>query len=463
VAVKVGDEVKAGQVLAMLDPTDLQRSLYEAQLRLANDEIAANTGELSRSVQEAQLRLSNDQIALNKTIAPVNAETDLENARAAVRQAQANLEAAERDVEIVRWSPEVFQAPIERRNEYNYYLSVHGKLAAEGYPPEELQNEWTNVLIARGKLEQAERNARDAVANSENAVRKAQEDLAKAQATLADLENGPDANAVQQAQNAVAMSSLGLQDAQQSLSQSAQRGQNTVELSRLAVERAEQALANATLRAPFDGKVGAVGIKVGDRVGGGTGGSGANATTIDIVSDQLQVQAQVDESQIASVKVGQPAQVSVDAIAQTQQRPLNGKVASVSPLGTTTQGVVNYAVTVEVTEGARAGLLPGMTAQANIVLAQANNVLAVPNRAVRRSAGGASVQVLENGAPKETSVQVGLSDDRYTEVIGLAEGTLVVMPSSTGASSTTNAAPQGIRTGPGAAIGGAGTFAVPAR
>ena len=404
VAVQVGDQVKAGQVLGRLDPGDLQTSLRQAELRLAND-----------------------QISLDKTVNPY-VEQDVDNARAALRQAQAGLEAAQRNVDIVRYSTDVLQAPIDRQNEYNFYLTVHGRLLDAGASKEDLDRTWTNVVLARGRLETAQRRATDSVVNAENAVVKAQEDLDKAQAALDKVLAGPDAQAVKQSQN-------------------------NVELSRIAVANAQQAIDQSTLRAPFDGRVAAVSAKVGDRVG-------ASAQIAQVVSSGLQVQAQVDETQIASIKVTQPVQLTFDGLPQTQQRPLSGRVTTIAPVGVVQQGVVNYQVTVTVDAGAQSGLLPGMTAQASIVIARADNVLAVPNRAIRRATGGSVVQVVKNGDTKDTSVQTGLSDERYTEITGVAEGTLVALPST----STTTTPAQNIRLPAGVGgLGGGGFQAVPGR
>jgi multidrug resistance efflux pump len=150
--------------------------------------------------------------------------------------------------------------------------------------------------LARGKLEQAQRQAADKVANAENAVVKAQEDLVKTQAGLNTVLAGPD-----------------------SLDMALKR--NAVETSRLALEGVQQALDQAILRAPFDGRVASVGAKVGDRVTAAT-------VMVQLVSTSYLVQAQVDETQIASVKVGQPVQLSFDALSQSQQRPLSGRISA---------------------------------------------------------------------------------------------------------------------------------------
>lgn len=422
--VKVGDQVTLGQVLARLD-----------------------TSSLERAVQQARLRLENDQIALEKALTPFTAE-DIANAEAAVRQAEAALESAQRNVVITQNSDVVNILPRQRQDEYNYYLTVHGRLLddynAGKASKEDIDRAWSNVLTAQARLVQAREQAADAMAKAQSAVQKAQEDLAKAQANLAKMQAGPDP-------------------------QDVRLKQNQVELSRLALEAALRDLEQARLVAPFSGVVSNVAIRAGERVA-------ANAVAIELIDPTaLTIEASVTETDVARLQVGQEVRLRFDGIPATQQVPLLGRVETISPTGTVQQGVVNYKVTIGLSESAptRAGLpggaradaqstdaergrptaqergqgaqvaqaqqalrsmlRAGMTATAEIVIEQAENVLAVPNRALARGAeGNRIVRVLVNGQVEERLVQVGLSTDQFTEIrAGLSEGELVVVPTGT--------------------------------
>jgi HlyD family secretion protein len=100
----------------------------------------------------------------------------------------------------------------------------------------------------------------------------------------------------------------------------------------------------------------------------------------------------------------------------------------VAQTGTVTAGVVSFKVTVELTD-ADAQVKPGMTAAVNILVKQLDDVLLVPNRAVRLSEGERVVYVLENDQPVKKAVRLGLSSDTMSVLVGgeVQEGDLVIL------------------------------------
>jgi HlyD family secretion protein len=149
---------------------------------------------------------------------------------------------------------------------------------------------------------------------------------------------------------------------------------------------------------------------------------------------------------INRVKVGQPAMLTFDAISGKEY---NGKVTDVSSFGAPSNGVVNFSVTVELTD-ADAQVRPGMTAAVNMTVEQLTNVLLVPNRAVRLQNGKQVVYILENGQPKAVEITLGASADTNTQILSgqVKAGDLVVLNPP-----TTLTAP-GSGGGPGVIIGG---------
>jgi multidrug efflux pump subunit AcrA (membrane-fusion protein) len=99
--------------------------------------------------------------------------------------------------------------------------------------------------------------------------------------------------------------------------------------------------------------------------------------------------------------------------------------------------VVNYPVTVRITD-ADSKILPGMTASVTIVTAQVDNVLLVPNKAIRTQSGQKYVTVLFEGQQISVPVQVGLVGDSQSEIISdqLREGDAVVINGSTTTTTT---------------------------
>lgn len=124
------------------------------------------------------------------------------------------------------------------------------------------------------------------------------------------------------------------------------------------------------------------------------------------------------ESDISSVHVGQTATVSIDALSGVE---LAAKVTAISPVGTSSDGVVSYDATITVTQN-NPQVRPGMSATATVITAQAQGVT-VPNAAITGSGTTGTVDLLKNGKVTPTEVVVGLRGTSRSEIVsGLAAG-----------------------------------------
>ena len=184
----------------------------------------------------------------------------------------------------------------------------------------------------------------------------------------------------------------------------------------------------ATITAPADGIVTTVSIIA--------GGAAPTGPAIEMISAKLQVVTNVVESDVAAIKVGQPATVTVAAL----DASLRGTVTSIDPVGTGSgsNGVVQFAVTVSL-DAPPAGLRPGMSADISIVAASATSVLSVPSRALAGNAGSYTVRVVAaDGSVSTRTVEVGLVTSSLAEIkSGLQAGELVVTGSSSAQNETT--------------------------
>ncbi|MDD5249707.1 MAG: efflux RND transporter periplasmic adaptor subunit [Rhodocyclaceae bacterium] len=229
----------------------------------------------------------------------------------------------------------------------------------------------------------------------------------------------------------------------------------------LAAARAQVALAQAQLtrdrtnlgysviRSPVTGVVVSREVDVGQTVAA----SLQTPTLFKIAQDlaKMQIDSSYAEADVGSIRVGQPATFRVDAF---PNRSFRGSVRQVRLNPTTQQNVVTYDVVIAV-DNPEQILMPGMTAYVNILVAQRRDALLVPNAALRfrpteaaaavdKARGGATpdarkdgksevptgtVYVLENGQPKAVRVATGITDNRYTEVVGgeLKEGAAVIV------------------------------------
>jgi len=185
------------------------------------------------------------------------------------------------------------------------------------------------------------------------------------------------------------------------------------------VDAAQATINLARLIAPFAGTVTESYPLPGDQVA-----AGATAFRMDNLSSLL-VDVEVSEVDINSVSVGQPVALSFDAILGKEY---HGQVVEVAQTGTSVQGVVNFKVTVELTD-ADQDVKPGMTAAVNIVVEEMQDVVLVPNRAVRLVDGERVVYLLLDGQPVKTEIRLGSSSDTMSVIAGgdVNEGDIVVL------------------------------------
>ena len=194
--------------------------------------------------------------------------------------------------------------------------------------------------------------------------------------------------------------------------------------SQVSVDIAQTNLANGTLRAPAAGVVATMTGQAGEAASGTATNpflSIANVTS-------LQLHGTVGEGDVAKLRTGQVATVTVDAVGTASR--MTGKVTLIDPVATIQQGVPVYGVDVTV-DVPDAAVRPGMSGTANVILASRTNVLTVPNLAIRTTGGRRGVQVMREGKAVDAEVVFGIATDAVTEVVsGIDEGELVVLPAA---------------------------------
>ncbi|WP_285641389.1 HlyD family efflux transporter periplasmic adaptor subunit [Lentzea sp. NBRC 102530] len=250
--------------------------------------------------------------------------------------------------------------------------------------------------------------------------------------------------------------------AQGNLNAALEKGTGTTALltayrqTQLALQQAKDNLAATVLTAPGDGTItsvtGAIGQKVGSGSTSNSSSSGTTSTTTTtsgfvVVTDlkNLVVKANVSESDVSLLKADQAATVTVNAMAGT---PIQAKVTTVDLTPTTANNVVQYGVSLALTQPP-AELKPGQSASVEVTVASATGVLAVPAAAVQTVNGASSVAVLQNGAETRKTVEIGVRGDQYVEIkSGLTAGEEVVLP-QVSTSNNTNRQQQGTGQFPG--------------
>jgi RND family efflux transporter MFP subunit len=197
-----------------------------------------------------------------------------------------------------------------------------------------------------------------------------------------------------------------------------------LEIAELSLESAELNLEKAVIVAPFDGVVADITITEDKEITAAT--SATSAITL-VDTSEIEMRGFIDEIDIAMVRLGQEANIILDALPDEE---VKGEVAFISPVGTTLAGVVSYDTTITL-ENPVAGLRDGMSATAEVIIERRDDVLVIPNRAIWGTLANPKAVVLVDGQQEEREITLGLTDGINTEVLsGLEEGEEVVLPTS---------------------------------
>jgi HlyD family secretion protein len=380
--VKVNQRVKTGEELARLSAADFERAVQQAEIAL-------------------------EQATLNRDILvkPATGE-DVELAKLSMQSAAQALEAARLGKQTAQVDADAMIVQAQRARE-NAFKDLRSR---EGTDEEE---------NARTKYENAEEQERIARINAEVTLEQAQAQwlaaytrYQQAVESLRKLEQGPGEEQIRQA------------DLQ-------------IEQAQLNLDQAQDRLADAHLTAPFAGLIAAVNVQEDLQALPGV-------TAFTLVDDsQFYVDVTVDEIDIGKVRVGQAADVTLDAY---PENVLAGEVESIAPAALNVGGIISYKLRVHLISpplsppwggiegGDRGGAIrDGMTASIVIHTDLLEDVLLAPNWAVRtdQSSGEAVLYcyVLRgDGVPERRDITRGRYNDTFTEVLsGLNQGETVVL------------------------------------
>jgi HlyD family secretion protein len=436
--------VKKGQVIAQLDP---------AQAKAQVDQARAN-------LEQAKASLANARAAVvNSRAGVTDAQARNLAARSTVQNNQAGVSGAEANVAVLKAQQDDAMSLLKQQES----LLKAGVIAQRDY----------DVAVTAYKTAEARYNQAVAQLN---------------QAKIS--EQSSSSAGIAQSQATVEQAKAQVQQSQASVQQAAAQ----VQQAEAALSLAEVNLSHTTIASPIDGIVVSRDVNVGQTVAA----SLSAPTLFTIANDltQMQVIANIDQADIGLVEQAKSVRFSVDAF---PGKEFDGKIEQMRLNPVNVQNVVTYNVVIDV-DNPEQKLKPGMTANLTITIDERNNVLKVPNSALRftpprnndsssgaqgqwqgqggqgrrrqqqqgdnNSAGGngnggenrfapASAPVLpgqvrvvwvlgQNGKPERRRITVGLSDGSATEVVDgdLREGDMVITGQQiSGASRTTNSTP----------------------
>ena len=187
------------------------------------------------------------------------------------------------------------------------------------------------------------------------------------------------------------------------------------------------------ITSPVDGTVISRAVDVGQTVAA----SFNTPTLFEVAKDltQMQIETSVSEADIGKIKVGQPANYTLDGY---QDKIFEGSVTQVRLASTTTNNVVTYTVIISV-DNSEGFAIPGMSANVSIITKKIEKALCVPNKALKFSPNGETkkyeqqgVWVLTKAGLKRFNIELGIADDTKTQIITneLKAGDKVVISSS---------------------------------
>lgn len=363
---KLGDQVSADQIVATLKQSSLSQTIILAEADLIAAKKNLENLENSNLAQaQALSNLANMADLLEKAKTKRQSKEYQRASQNTIDEAYANYIVAKDNAK--EW---------EKRYDNVDHLAEDDPIRAAAFA------EWS---AAKAQAARAEANWRYAQGlPSESEIEIADGNLAVAQAQYNDalrewerLKNGPDPDDI------------------------------TAAKTRIAALEATLDLVN--LRAPFDGTLTEIRSKVGDQVNLGT-----TSFRLDDLSHIL-IDVEVPEIDINRISVGMTARISFDAINGKEYEGIITQVASVANISA---GMVNFMVTVELTN-ADENVKPGMTAAVNIVINEIEDVLLIPNRAVRLRDGQRVVYLLKPGEllPVPINITIGATSDLYSELL----------------------------------------------
>lgn len=425
--VKVGDKVRAGQTLAVLDEKDASASIAQANAQVMSAQANLDkliNGASNPDIQVAQVALDNAKSAYRNTVSQQQILVD--NAKAAMLNSTPQAIASSTMTTATVTVSGSFTGKDQGAFTISLYDTINGQyysvagLGGESGPvsrglPQPIGNglyitfsttgllysstQWTiqipntlasNYLTNYNAYQAALQTQASAVSSADAAVKTAQASLdqKKAQARPEDL--------------SAAEASLAQAQAQ--------------------LQIARNTYANNIITAPINGQITSVDIKIGEQV------SALKEALVLLDQNSLHVESNIPESSIGLVMSGQAIDMTLDAFGPDKH--LTGQVISIDPASTVVSSVIEFRVVSSLPIDPN--IKPGMTVNLNIIIADKSSVLAVPNRLIKIASGKSVVMRLLNNKGSDVEIKTGLAGDNFTEVIsGLSVGDILAAPNTT--------------------------------
>lgn len=426
--IEVGDKVFAGEILMSLANEELSAQLLQAEADLKTRE--AELAELRQGTRIEEIQVQEAKVESAK-ISVENAKKDLINK---IKDSYTKSEDAVRNK-----TDQFFDNPRSANPQVNIQVAdaqlkqdlnsdrvlVEGILTSWEFSLESLEEVKTNLEQVRSFLEEVAlavngliptsslslttlNTYKSDVSTARTNVNTAATNLLAAEETLRD-----DEAALTLSERQLNLEKAG-STKEEILAQEAK-----VESAQANVKNYQAQILKTIIKAPINGLISKQEAKVGEIVS-------ANTHLVSVISaGNFEITANVPEADIAKVKIGNEAQVTLDAYGQ--DAVFLAKVAKIDPAETIVEGVPTYKITLHFDkedERPRSGL----TANIDILTAQSKNTIVVPQRAVISKDSAKFVKILEGKEIRELEVKIGLkgTDGNFEILEGIKEGDKVI-------------------------------------
>ncbi len=406
IAVKVGERVSAGQMLATLDNTSLFNALNQAKSNLAVAQLTYAQDKANADAAIATAKKSLDDAVVNTAAKNPTYKVTLDNASAALAQAKSIYDS------------------------YSSFYGPNGITLAWCATLNTINSNCTTLINDYNSYQSAQNSYNNALANYNIS-------LTSDTQTVQNLTTAYN--------NTVATQKYTIEafKAQHGITVDNPKAEDfTVDQAALAL--AQKNFDAAVVRAPVSGTVASISATVGQNAPTASSSTVGSVSGFIVLTDvtALQVTASFSEADAAKLVSGQPTSYTFSALSNVSA---TGKLLSVDLLPTVSSGATSYKATFTI-DSKVPGLKPGMTVTATVLTGAAYNVLQVASQAVTTRGNGSFVNVIttKNGADviTRTPVVIGLKGDSADQILsGVTAGTKVVLRSTTTSSVSSNGFP----------------------
>ena len=460
VAIKDGQPVRAGALLAQVDSTNASKAVRDAQLALANAKITLEKFKLDQGTTQ-QTRTGNLQKYYDDGFNQMaGAYSDLVNIVAGAHgvlydntlkgTCSPNLcqygnyfANVDNSRAFASFQSIATSDLVTAEKSYNLSLDKYSSLRLAEVTPDILKPMMNETLILVRQVAQAVKSEQNLINNLVSYLNQTYNSSASAvPAQITTYQNNLESyTTILNGRISTFLAAINSISAQEQSISSATLGdpldisnqENLVSQKEAALVDAQIVLANCYVRAPFAGTVAKVAIKRGDLI--------SSATTVaTMITPQQVATISLNEVDVAKIKVGQKATITFDAVSDLI---MTGQVLTVDTIGTVSQGVVTYNVQISFDTQAD-GIKTGMSVTANVITDSKIDALLINSSAVKTTAGSSYVLVVDQPPavsqtsasatgielttkPRQQTVQTGLISDSTIEIIsGLKAGDTIV-------------------------------------